>query len=222
LLPSRTVKIEAHIEHGTLARLLKELAPVRIHMTPPDEGTRWLELDEPSLVQPVPGRGLRVHASGRFRFDLWRVPVRFGIRRIGMLLEPVVVQREGQPRLAFAIELEEGDLIGVPRLVERPLVRRINAALQPRNTKLVWSFAETLSHHFGMPNRLEPIDGLSLDTSDGEVTVDREAVRFSIRLTPELHRSELTELTTPEASPRPPASAETLDPRLLLGVAPVR
>jgi len=213
------VKIEAHIEHGTLARLLRELAPVRIHMAPPEEGTRWLELDEPSLIQPVPGRGLRVHSSGRFRFDLWRVPLRLGIRRIGVLLEPVVVQREGSPRLAFAIELEEGDLIGVPRLVERPLVRRINAVLQPRNTKLLWSFADTLTQRFEIPARLEPVEAISLDTTGGDVSVDEEALHFSVELSPELHRDELGAPDEPAESSRTPMTAETLDPRMLLGVA---
>ncbi len=215
LLPRSVVKIEAHIEHGTLARLLTELAPVRIHMTPPEEGSRWIELDEPSLVQAVPGRGLRIHASGRLRMDVWRVPLRLGIRRIRMLLEPVVVEREGKPRLAFAIELEEGDLVGVPRFVERPLVRRINALLQPRNTKLVWSFADTLTHRFDIPRRLEPVDALSLAATGGQVDVDDQAVHFSVELTPALHRAELSEPEEPDA----PATTETLDPRLLLGVA---
>lgn len=188
-------------------------------MTPPEEGTRWLELDEPSLIQPVPGRGLRVHSSGRFRFDLWRLPLRLGIRRIGVLLEPVVVSRDGAPRLAFAIELEEGDLIGVPKLVERPIVRRINTVLQPRNTKLLWSFADTLTHRFEMPRRLEPIEAVSLDTTDGEVSVDEEAVHFSVELTPTLQRDELATPDEPMESQRPPLTAETLDPRMLLGVA---
>ena len=220
LLPIPMMKIEAHIEHGPLARLLNELAPVRIHMTPPEEGTRWLELEKPSLVQAVPGRGLRVHAAGRFRFDLWRLPVRFGIRRVGMILEPVVVEREGSPRLAFAIELEEGDLIGVPAFVERPLVRKLNAVLQPRNTKLVWGFADTLTQTFDMPHRLEPLDALSLATTQGAVFVDREAIHLSVELRPELHRTALADpASASEGDAAAPASAETLDPRLLLAAA---
>lgn len=215
------MKIEAHIEHSTFARLLSELAPVRIHMTPPDEGTRWLELEEPSLVQAVPGRGLRIIAAGRFRLDLMRIPVKVGIRRVAMVLEPVVVERDGSPRLAFAIELEEGDLVGVPRFVEKPLVRKLNSILQPRNTKLVWGFADTLTRSFEMPNRLEPLDAFALAATGGEVTVDRDALHLAIELRPELLRSELPEVEDSDSEgDRPaPASAETLDPRLLLVAA---
>lgn len=207
------MKIEAHIEHGTLARLLRELSPVRIHMEPPEEGTRWLELDEPSLIQPVPGRGLRLEAAGRFRFDLWRIPLRMQIRRLVLVLEPVVIEHERSPRLAFAMELERGDLVGVPRAVERLLVRRINRALRPRDTRMVWGFGETLSHRFTMP-RLEPIDGLSLEATTGDVRVDHESVHFSVTLEPDVHRHTLEE---PEdgAAPSLPA-AEGIDPRLLL------
>lgn len=217
LAPDPPVKIEAHIEHGTLARLLRELAPVRIHMTPPDEGTRWLELDEPSLIQPVPGRGLRLEAAGRFRFDLLRVPLRVEIRRLRLLLEPVVVEKDRSLRLAFAMDIEEGDLVGVPSAIEAPLVRRVNRALSPQDTKLVWNFGETLSKRFALPPRLEPVDALSLAASAGEVVVDRDAVHFSIRLEPEVHRHELQPVDDDEE--RPPTPAEAIDPRLLLGGA---
>lgn len=184
------MRVEAHIEHGTLNRLLHEIAPVRIHMTPPGEGNRWLELDEPSPVQPIIGRGVRLNAVGRFRFDMMGIPLSVRIQRISLVLEPRVVERNGTPLLAFAIDLEEGDLANVPKLFERPMVKRVNRALSPDNTKMVWAFGDTLTQRFLLPSRIEPLDALSVSSSEAEVTVDAKAVHFAFDLALHIERSD--------------------------------
>ena len=215
------MRLEAHLPHATLARLIRELAPVRIHMVPPEEGNRWLELDEPSLIQPVPGRGLRIQSTGRLRFDIGGVPLAVRIKALSLVLEPAVVgRRQKTPRLAFAIHLEEGDLAGVPAFLERPMIRRINAALNPESTKMVWAFVDTLTRRFELPDRLEPLDALALTATDGEIHVDEEGTHFAMELQPHFERS--GELSEPDddafaPSEREPASGPAL--RRLLGVS---
>ncbi len=205
------MRVEAHLKHATLNRLICDIAPIRIHMAPPGGATRWLELDEPSLVQPVIGRGLRLHASGRFRFHLAGLPLTARIRRISLVLEPHLVEREGMPFLAFSIDLEEGDLAHVPKLFERPLVRRINRALSPKNTKMAWAFADTLTHRFVLPERLEPLDSLAVASRDADVTVDAHAVHFAFDLALEVERfgeiGEDQDVQTSDAFPTPATSA---------------
>ncbi|MAQ16423.1 MAG: hypothetical protein CMN30_16730 [Sandaracinus sp.] len=196
------MRVEAHLSHATLARLIRELAPIRIHMAPPEEGTRWLELEEPSLIQPVPGRGLRLQSSGRFHFDVAGVPLNVRIKRLSLVLEPQIAERDGRRCMVFAIDLEEGDLANVPKLLERPLVKRLNHALSPKNTKMTWNFSETISNRFELPDRLEPLDALAIASRDAEVTVDAEALHFVFAL--ELHIERKGELS--------PVDADGLDP----------
>ena len=182
------MRVEAHLPHSTLARLIRELAPVRIHMTPPQEGNRWLELEEPSLIQPVPGRGLRVKSKGRFRFDVAGVPLTVRINALSLVFEPKVVTRGGKSRLAFAIDLEEGDLANVPKLLERPLIKRVNHELSPKNTKMAWNFSDSLTNRFELPDQLEPLDAITMAAGEAQVTVNAEAIHFAFELLPHIER----------------------------------
>ena len=50
--------IEAVLTRADVTRLIGELAPIRIHMTPTDEDRRWVELDEPAALVYCPFRAL--------------------------------------------------------------------------------------------------------------------------------------------------------------------
>ncbi|MFW6067073.1 MAG: hypothetical protein ACOC97_01955 [Myxococcota bacterium] len=172
-----------------IEQLLREFAPIRIHMTPTDEDRRWLELEAPRRIEMVPGRGVRILTSGRARYDLLGIRFPIRIRKLQAVLEPVVVQAEGTDhRLAFAIDIEGGDLVAVPALLDRIVVGRVNQALNPRDTRMVWTFGETLTRSFSMPERLEPLDRLNLRVCDGLVEVDDRQVVFRIGLDASLSR----------------------------------
>ena len=213
--------VETFVDAPTLERLVRQLAPVRIHMTPPEEQERWVELEEPSLCELVPERGLRVVTRGRFRIRLAGFAPTFRIRRVQLVLEPLVRVRDDRAELAFAIELEGGDVARVPRFLDRRIVARVNAALTPKDTRLVWGFAETLSGSFGLTPRLEPLDRFEVEAGRGKVEVSEDGVRFRVGLDPELTRAGALDpggdLEGP-GEPRP-ATSELLLPRVAMETA---
>lgn len=174
---------------ANIERLLNEFAPIRIHMTPKDEDRRWIELEPPSRIEMVPDRGVRVVTRARVRYTVAGIRVPLRIRRLQALLEPVVVQAgETGHRLAFAIDIESGDLVGVPDVIDGLIVGKVNQALNPRDTRMVWAFGQTLTRSFEMPERLEPLNRLQLAVDDGAVDVDDEKIVFRIGLDASLSR----------------------------------
>jgi len=178
------MKIEIQVSRAAIEKLVRQAAPIRIHMTPTEEDAHWLELDTPKLVELVPGRGARVECTGRVRYSVESVPFRFAIRRLHVLLRPVVVDA----RLYFHLEIEKSDPEHVPDVIDESIMRLINRALTPRRTRMVWDFGRTLSVAMPLPVRLEPLDEFSVGAKAGEVLIDREAIRLRVALTPEIAR----------------------------------
>ena len=182
--------IEAVLTRADVTRLIGELTPIRIHMTPTDEDRRWVELDEPERVDLVPGRGVRVVSSGRVRYAVGGLKVPLTIREVQAMLAPrVVSDGDGEVRLAFEIDLEKSDLVMVPDLIDTAIMNQVNDALTPRATNMVWAFSKTLTRSFALPERLEPLDRFELAVRGGEVEVDAEALRFRIQLDASVSRS---------------------------------
>lgn len=183
------MEFKTTLHRQDIEQLLREFAPIRIHMTPTDEDRRWIELDVPRHIEMLPRRGVRILTSGRARFTVAGIRFPFRIRTLRAVLEPVVVQGDQGHRLAFAIDIEAGDLASVPDFIDQTIVQRINRALNPRDTRMVWPFGATLTRSFQMPERLEPLDRFHLRVGDGSVEVDEEKIVFTIDLDAELSRT---------------------------------
>src|SRR5690349_8395744 len=98
------MQLEVTLDRGEIARLLREFAPIRIHLTPTDEDRRWLQLDEVSHVELVPGRGVRVQSKGRVCYGVGQMRPKLGIKNVVALLEPKVMSANSSGyTLAFAI-----------------------------------------------------------------------------------------------------------------------
>lgn len=181
--------IETTLTLEDLTQLLHELTPLRIHMSGPEGPERWLELEPPRKVSLEPGVGARVVTSGRFRYTKGHVPFAAEIREVRLLLEPRVVD-DGPDglRLAFAIDIEHGDLVMVPEAIDSGIVAIVNEALTPRATKLVWRFSDTLATELELSPRMQPVDRLTTTVTGGETKVDEATVRFKVRLRAKLHR----------------------------------
>ncbi len=176
--------VEAQLTRADVEEFVHRIAPIRIHMTPTDEDTHWLELDAPKVVQFVPERGLRVECTGRIRYSVASVPFRFAIRSLHVLLCPVVVDT----RVYFHLEIEKSDLQHIPDVIDDGIMQLINRALTPRRTRMVWDFGRTLSAALPLPVRLEPLDQLSVGVRQGDVVIGREEIRFRVALTTEIVR----------------------------------
>lgn len=181
--------VETVLTIEDLERLLRDLTPLRIHMSGPDGPQRWLELDPPEKVSLEAGVGVRVVTSGRFRYTKGKLPIAAEIREVRLRLEPRVVDDgpEGL-RLAFALEIEHGDLVMVPGIIDDGIVALVNDALTPRSTKLVWRFSDALGTELALSPRMQPVDRVTTEVSAGEVKVGEAEVRFKIRLKATLHR----------------------------------
>ncbi|HJL15332.1 MAG TPA: hypothetical protein RMH99_06750 [Sandaracinaceae bacterium LLY-WYZ-13_1] len=183
------MRIDIDLSLEDLRVLLCELTPLRIHMSAPDGPERWIELDEPSKVRLEAGRGARVKTSGRIRFTKAKVPVHAEVRCVELSLIPTVVDDGPEGfRLAFRIDIEDGDLVMVPDKIDDGIVSAVNRALTPRATKLIWRFSDTLRTELPLTARMQPVDRVTTEVTGGQATVDDARVRFSIFIKPTLHR----------------------------------
>lgn len=173
-----------------LTTLLRELTPIRIHMTPTDEDRRWLELESPTSVVLVPGKGIRVVTQGKLRYEVAGIKVPATIKHLQLLLSPQVVQADDfAHRLAFEITIEEGDLALIPSVIDNALVNAVNVALTPRDTHMVWDFGEALTKTLKLPERLEPLDSLALKVTAGSTCVDERCLSFEVEMDLSLSRT---------------------------------
>ncbi len=184
------MQLSLTIGHVELTRMLNELAPIRIHMTPTDEDRRWLELEAPSDVTFVPDRGVRIVTHGRLRYAFGALQIPATVKHLQLVLEPKVVQADDfAHRLAFALTIEEGDLAHIPGVLDDALVGIVNDALTPRATNMVWNFGAALTKSAVLPERLEPLDRFSVGVESGRVAVTRDHVEFIVDLSAGISRT---------------------------------
>jgi hypothetical protein len=176
--------VDVTLHREEILGLLASVAPLRIHLTEGDEDRRWVELEPPSEVQFVPGRGVRIVTHGRLRHELGGVGLPFGLRRVQVLFEPAVVQGHHGQRVDFRLTVEEADLENVPGLVENVLIPKVNQALEPERLGMYWELAGALTRSLRLPERFEPLDRFATTAKSAQVTVTQDAVilRFSVGL----------------------------------------
>jgi hypothetical protein len=163
--------------------LLREATPLRIHLTDGDEDRRWVELEQPTEISLVPNLGIRLVSSGRIRYEIAGIQLPFVIRRLQLLLQPVVVAAGGtHERLDFKLGVEQADLENVPALADRVLVSAVNDALSPERLGMFWSFGRTLERALHLPERFEPLHQFLLQNPAGQVTITDTEVRLRLRL----------------------------------------
>jgi hypothetical protein len=199
------MKIDLQLSRASIAKVIHDFAPVRIHLTPTDEDRNYIELEEPTVIQMVPDRGVRVVCSGRVRYALGPVALPLSMRRLSVLLVPEIVRgRRGRPALGFGIEIEDSDLELVPGLIEGAIAHRVNPALTPTVSPLRFELGEALTKAFQLPERLEPLDTFGIKARDASIAIDEEGLTLSIAL--ELNIRRRKERPTDDADVRNAAS----------------
>jgi hypothetical protein len=182
--------LEVFVTAVEIRRLLDEFVPIRIHMTPTDEDRRWVQFDALDQVELVPERGVRVQSSGRVCYEIAGMKPKFAIRTVQVMLEPKIVHAPGplDTSVEFVIDIEESDLNLVPAMVDTAIMRKVNTALTPQNTGMLWAFSKSLSHAFNLPSRLEPLDQFRTTVLKSEVSVEEAGIRFRVALSTRLTR----------------------------------
>ncbi len=181
--------IDVTLRHDELLTLLTEAAPLRIHLTEGDEDRRYVELETPSAMTFVAGRGLRIVARGRLRHELAGVGLPFDIRRVQVLFPPEIVSGQHGLRLDFRLQVESADLENVPGVVESVVVSRVNQALEPERVHMYWELAQTLSTSVSLPQRFEPLDRFLTSARSAQMTVTNESLILRLSLGLSLTRS---------------------------------
>jgi hypothetical protein len=178
------MQLRAVVTLADLVALLEQATPLRISMK--DDARRWIELERPSEVSLVPGRGARVVVSGRLQLDVADVPLLAKIKSLELMLIPTLAQ---PAQLVFKIVVEQLDVAYVPGLIEDALVPRVNAALAPFAARLAWNFGKTLHASLKIPPHLEPLERFELAVTGAQVEVDAERIRLDVELSTSLSRS---------------------------------
>jgi len=179
-----TVQVDISLDREEIIELLAQVAPVRIHLTAGDEDRRWVELEPPSEVRFVPGKGVRIVTHGRLRHELAGIGLPLGLRRVQILFSPEVVQGHHGQRLDFRLTVEEADLENVPGLIESMIIPKVNQALEPESLRMYWEVAQTLTFSLPLPERFEPLDRFSTTAKSVQATVTHDAliIRLGIGL----------------------------------------
>jgi hypothetical protein len=105
-----------------------------------------------------------------------------------VLVRPDIVSKSSGDVLQFNLEIEEADFKGIPSLVDRGLVKAINASLATK--EMAWDFTKTLTHTVGLPKLLEPLESLSIRVAWGKRRVDAEALVLVVSFQLTFNRAE--------------------------------
>lgn len=193
-MSTRTEEHLAHLEvklpYPMVVHGLRQFAPLKIHLTDPSENRRWIELDPPSTVEFRSGVGIHVVTTGRFRFDIAKIPIPAQLNRVEFLILPRLIPDEDGVHLAIPIEIESADVRMVPDLIDSVLVSQVNAALTPKASQLMWQISDALSAVFQMPKRLDPLESLELKVVGGDVNLLAESLTLRIDYEMRLDRSD--------------------------------
>ncbi len=162
-----------------LADLVGEIAPFEVELS--RRPRRAVSLGAPSLVELVPGAGLRVRGDARFAWDALGMTIPVAVRRWQVLLAPLVVRQDGALALAFDPRLEALELGTGPGLVSDTIAQAVHSGLVAQKKKLVWAFGRTLSVCKALPEKVQPASRFELGPTDANVEVTDSEIRLTLR-----------------------------------------
>jgi hypothetical protein len=181
--------IAVELEETTLRQLLGELLPITILF---DEAQgldgRWIRIDPAHDLQLRVDDGIRLVTSGAVRWHLGPIPVTVTVRRLALMLRPLVVGTGMAGRVLFRPVIETADLHNLPKLLDRTVVGLVNRALEARSKQLVWNFGQALALRFTLPNVLSPLEAAAVSVETARVRVRADALELTVSLTMHIDR----------------------------------
>jgi hypothetical protein len=169
------VELTATVTNADLEALVAEAMPMRVEISARPQ--RRVEIAQPSLVELVPGQGLRLRGEARLT---WELPFPVTLRTWQALLVPSIETRDGMQVLAFEPVLEALDLQSLPGFLDERIAGAINEALEAYRHKLAWAFGKTLAVKLQLPTRISPSGRFELSANRGDVEVTADALRLTI------------------------------------------
>jgi len=168
------MKLEAVLSQADLREFVRSGLPFVLAL---EKGT--VEINEVSLLEIVPQKGIRLEAQGDFEWTFWGIEVPVRIERIRVMLTPKMVKRarpgktEEVVQLAFDVEIEDMDAKYIPDALDRYTAERLNKALADA-TLPAWDFTGTLDFAFKLPPVVQSSNIIILRAVDGTVAVGSE------------------------------------------------
>jgi hypothetical protein len=179
----------AVLSRDELAQVIGELAPLDVELS--RRPRRALSIGRPSLVELVPGAGLRVSGEARLTWDVAGVSVPVTVRSCRVMLVPKVELRDEGHVLAFEPKIESLDVSNVPGFVASGLIGSLEAAIAAKRDKLAWRFGRRLAVRKMLPERVTPPSRVDLVPAGGDVEVTATSVRLTIELEAHVRRGAL-------------------------------
>lgn len=159
--------------------LLVDVLPIKVRLDDDPEEERYLALDEPTLVEMVEGKGLRIGCSGSVAWSLPLVgTVTMRIKQAQAILVPSVLDTEGRAALRFHLDIEALDFEWVPTLVDKGIAEIIEKRLGAKN--LEWVVSDTFGRSIPMPASVTPPRAITTRVREPSCTVSAVAVSFVI------------------------------------------
>jgi hypothetical protein len=180
--------LEAVFSLEDLTSLIAQVVPVKIPLGHPEGHDHYIQLNDARDVTLVAGVGLRVTCSALVHWPVVGVDVPIRVDPLTVVLKPIIVDADAGETVAFALEIEHSDIVGIPTLIDRGVAEKLNHKLVQRHIEVSWNFENTLSHSFDLPASLEPLDGLDLRVAWGKIRVTEEAMVMAISFRPRVLR----------------------------------
>jgi hypothetical protein len=158
-----------------LDRLVAQFTPLSLTL-----GAGRLQMSAPGPCVPVPGEGVRVTFRATAHWPLLGIEVPVAVRALSLLLRPEICRGAAGESLVFQPVVEDMDIPGFPRALERKLTAMVNRELVRKDASLSWDFTGTLTHSFRLPGSMAPIDSLDLTATAGRVEVRSDGMRLAV------------------------------------------
>jgi hypothetical protein len=123
---------------------------------------------------------VRVTFKATVHWPLLGIEVPVAVRSLSLLLRPEIRAGTAGEALVFQPVVEDMDMPGFPRALERKLTAMVNRELVRKDASLSWDFTETLTHSFRLPGSMAPIDSLDLTATAGRVEVRSDGMRLAV------------------------------------------
>ncbi|MDP9036776.1 MAG: hypothetical protein M3O50_18410 [Myxococcota bacterium] len=208
--------LEAILTKDDLHAIAAQFAPMRFRLG--DNGQ--LDLDEPTEVSMVPGRGIRIVCAATLHWPVLGMDVPVSIRSAAVVVSLEVEARGDGAALVFKPEIEHANVALLPAMVDGRVTSLVNQELAKKHVELAWNFERTLSHVFPLPEALETTASLGLRVKAGAVKINVDALGFAVSFDTEVQRRVNGVDQAPIDSERPRTEASS--PPLFAPRVPVR
>jgi hypothetical protein len=159
--------------------LLVDVLPIKIRLDDDPDAERYLALDEPTLVEMVEGKGLRIGCAGSV---VWSLPVigtvSMHIKKAQAVLVPSVLDADTRATLRFHFDIEALDFEWVPTLVDKGIAEVIEKRLGAK--PLEWHVSDTFNRSIPMPASVSPPRAIATAVREPSCSVSNVAMSFVI------------------------------------------